>query len=78
MAKGLRGLQIQRYKGLGEMPTLTLKEEVMEKEQTRLKLDSIQEKIEEANQVCSDLMGENVAARRQFIEENATYAELDS
>lgn len=76
MHRGRRGLQIQRYKGLGEMNPRELGSTTM-KVYTQVTLEQTEEILNEANQMCADLMGENVAARRRFIESNAKYAEVD-
>jgi DNA gyrase/topoisomerase IV subunit B len=72
MSKGRRGLQIQRYKGLGEMNARELGATAM-KSYHQINLSE----AELADKMCTDLMGENVTARRAFIEENARYAEVD-
>lgn len=72
-----KGYTIQRYKGLGEMSDSQLWDTTMNPEKRRLRQITIENAVE-AERTFSMLMGDDVPPRRQFIEENAHYANIDA
>ena len=72
-----KGYTVQRYKGLGEMSDEQLWQTTMNPENRRLRQITI-ENAAQAERTFSMLMGDDVPPRRQFIEENAHYANIDA
>lgn len=71
-----KGVEIQRYKGLGEMNAEQLWKTTLNPEHRILKQVTI-ESLADADNVFSMLMGDEVPPRREFIEKNAVYANID-
>ena len=76
MAPDGKGVEVQRYKGLGEMNPEQLWDTTLNPERRTLKQIRI-ESLAEADNVFSMLMGDEVPPRRAFIEKNAIYAKID-
>ena len=74
---GVKGVHIQRYKGLGEMNAHQLWETTMNPDTRILRQVNI-DNAAEADRVFSMLMGDDVPPRREFIEKNAHYANIDA
>ena len=72
-----KGYTVQRYKGLGEMSDVQLWDTTMDPSRRRLRQITI-DNAAEAERTFSMLMGDDVPPRRQFIEENAHYANIDA
>ena len=68
---------VQRYKGLGEMSAKELRDTTMAPEHRMLKQVQISDAAE-ADRIFSMLMGEDVGPRRDFIVNNARYANIDA
>ena len=74
---GTKGVHIQRYKGLGEMNAQQLWDTTMNPD-TRILHQVTIENAAEADRIFSMLMGDDVPPRREFIEKNAHYANIDT
>ena len=72
-----KGVAVQRYKGLGEMNAEQLWDTTMNPEHRKLRRVDI-ESVSEADRIFSMLMGDDVPPRREFIEKNAIYANIDA
>lgn len=72
-----KGVEVQRYKGLGEMNPEQLWDTTLNPEHRILKQVTI-ENAGEADRIFSMLMGDEVPPRREFIEQNAKYAKIDA
>lgn len=77
MATDGKGVEVQRYKGLGEMNAEQLWETTLNPENRILKKVTI-ESLADADNTFSMLMGDEVPPRREFIEQNARYANIDA
>ena len=74
---GAKGVHVQRYKGLGEMNAQQLWDTTMNPDSRILHQVTI-ENAAEADRIFSMLMGDDVPPRREFIEKNAHYANIDT
>ena len=75
LSEGRKGLQIQRYKGLGEMNADQLWDTTLDPDSRRLLKVKVDEGVDNS-EVFSDLMGDEVIKRREFIQESITSGDL--
>ena len=75
LSEGRKGLQIQRYKGLGEMNSDQLWDTTLDPDSRRLLKVKVDEGVDNS-EVFSDLMGDEVIKRREFIQESITSGDL--
>ena len=75
LLEGRKGLQIQRYKGLGEMNADQLWDTTLDPDSRRLLKVKVDEGVDNS-EVFSDLMGDEVIKRREFIQESITSGDL--
>ena len=75
LSEGRKGLQIQRYKGLGEMNADQLWDTTLDPDSRRLLKVKVDEGVDNS-EVFSDLMGDEVIKRREFIQESISSGDL--